>query len=150
MHINDLFLRSNSVSEPILLVDDMASVITSGRNFKDFSSLSNLVLSHLIKCFAANYLVLNLDKMNTMKFVTKNSAHSTLHIGYKEKYIEETVNTKFLGLPIGNHINSKNHTEGMTPMFSAACYNIRSMVHTSKINTVKSIYYAYLLSIIKY
>jgi len=22
-----------------------------------------------------------------MKFITKNSAHSTLHIGYKEKYI---------------------------------------------------------------
>jgi len=70
----------------------MASVTTSGRNFKDFSSLSNLVLSHTIKWFAANYLVLNLDKMNIMKFVTKNSAHSTLHIGYKEKYIEETVN----------------------------------------------------------
>jgi len=33
-----------------------------------------------------------------MKFITKNSAHSTLHIGYKEKFIENTVNTKFLGL----------------------------------------------------
>jgi len=61
----------------------MASVITSGRNFTDLSSLSNLVFSHMIKWFAANYLVLNLDKMNIMKLVTKNSAHSTLHIGYK-------------------------------------------------------------------
>jgi len=31
--------------------------------------------------------------MNIMKFITKNSAHSTLLIGYKEKYREETVNT---------------------------------------------------------
>jgi len=30
-------------------------------------------------------LILNVD---VMKFITKNSAHSKLHIGYKEKYIE--------------------------------------------------------------
>jgi len=46
-----------------------------------------------------------------MKFITKNSAHSTLHIGYKEKYMEERANTKFLGLEIDNHINLKNHVE---------------------------------------
>jgi len=53
----------------------------------------------MIKWFAANNLVLNLDKMNMsiMKFITNNSSHSTLHFGYKEKYIEEAVNTKFLG-----------------------------------------------------
>jgi predicted metal-dependent hydrolase len=52
----------------------------------------------MIKWFAANNLVLSLDKMNTMKFITQDSAHSTLHIGYKEYYVAETVNTKFLGL----------------------------------------------------
>jgi hypothetical protein len=70
-----------------------------------------------------------------MKFITKNSTHSTLHIGYKEKYIEETMNTKYLGLLIGNHINSKNHTEWLIPKFCAACYAIMSMVHTRNINT---------------
>jgi len=59
----------------------------------------------VIKLFAANTLVLNLDKTNIMKFITKNSSHSTLHIGYKEKYIEDTVNTKFLGSQIDNDIN---------------------------------------------
>jgi hypothetical protein len=41
----------------------------------------------MIKWFAANNLVLNLDKMNMIKLKTKNSSHSTLCIGYKEKYI---------------------------------------------------------------
>jgi len=41
----------------------------------------------MIKWFATNNLLLNLDKTNIIKFVTKNSAHSTLHIGYKEEYI---------------------------------------------------------------
>jgi len=53
--------------------------------------------------------------MNIMKFITKNSSHSPLHIGYKENYIEEMVNTKFLGLETGNHINWKNQTKQMIP-----------------------------------
>jgi len=40
--------------------------------------------------FTANNLVLNLDNTNIMKFITKNSLHSTLYTGYKE----EIVNTK--------------------------------------------------------
>ena len=52
----------------------------------------------MIKQFAANNLVLNLDITNIMKFIARNSAHSILHIGYKEKNIKETVNTKFIGL----------------------------------------------------
>jgi len=38
----------------------------------------------MVKWFAVNKLVLNLDKTNTVKFITKNSAYSTLHIGYEE------------------------------------------------------------------
>jgi hypothetical protein len=41
----------------------------------------------MIKWFATNNLVLNVDTMHTMKFITKNSPYSALHIGYKEKYI---------------------------------------------------------------
>ena len=44
-----------------------------------------------------------------MKFITKNSSHSTLHIRSKEKFIGERVSTKFLCLQIDNHINWKNH-----------------------------------------
>jgi hypothetical protein len=100
--------------------------------------------------FAANSLVLNLGKMNIMKFMTKNSSHSTLHIGYKEKYIKETMNIKFLGLEIDNHINWKKHIVKLIPKFSGACYSIRWMGHISNINTLKSVYYAYFHSITKY
>ena len=51
----------------------------------------------MTKRLAEKKLVLYLDKTNIMKFITKNSSHSTPCIGYKEKYIEEAVNTKFLG-----------------------------------------------------
>jgi len=48
----------------------------------------------------ANTGIPNLDSAILMKFVPKNSSHSTLHIGYKVKYVEQTVKSKFLGYQI--------------------------------------------------
>jgi hypothetical protein len=61
----------------MLFADDTDTVIISGRNLKYFYSVTHLVLSHMIKWFGANYLVINLDKINIKKFITKNSPHST-------------------------------------------------------------------------
>jgi hypothetical protein len=80
ININDLPLSIISLAEPILFVDD-TSVIISNRNFEDFSTVSNLVLSHMTEWFTANKLVLNLDKTNIMKFIMNNSLHSALCIG---------------------------------------------------------------------
>jgi hypothetical protein len=44
-----------------------------------------------------------------------NSPHSAFSIGCKEKYVEETVNTKFLGLKIDIHRNSNNCICEMMP-----------------------------------
>jgi hypothetical protein len=103
----------------------------------------------MIKWFAVNNLVLNFNTMNIIKFIIKSSSHSTLNIGYKEKYIKESVNTNFLSLQIDNHINWKNHIKEMISKLST-CYAIRLMVCISNINTPKSIYYTYLNSVIKY
>ena len=133
-YINDFPLRINYVSETILFADDIR-VIISSRNFEEFCSVPNLVLSHRIKWFVANNLVLNLDKTSIMKFITNNSSHSMLHIGYKEKCTEETVHTQLLDIQIDSHINWKNHIEEMIPQLSGACYAVILMVHTSNINT---------------
>ena len=60
------------------------------------------------------------------------------------------MNTKLLGLQTDNHMYWKDHTEQMFPELSAVCFAVKSMVYISNINTLKSIYYAYNHSIIKY
>ena len=85
-----------------------------------------------------------------MKFVTKNSSHSTLHIDSREKFIGETVSTIFLCLQIDNHINWKNHIEEMVLKLRGSCYVVRSMIHISNINALKLIYYACFHSVTKY
>jgi len=87
MYVNELPLRISSVSEPVLFADYNSAIITN-RNSEDFCSVSNLVLSHMIKWFAVNKLVLNLDKPNIMKYITKISSHCRVNVGYKKKYTE--------------------------------------------------------------
>jgi hypothetical protein len=103
-----------------------------------------------VKWFSANQLLLNLDKTNRTKFITNNLSYSVLRIGNNEEYIEEMVKTKFLGLQIDNHLNWKSHTEPMIPRLSKGFYAVTSMVHISSINTLKSVYYEYFHSVIKY
>jgi hypothetical protein len=71
-------------------------------------------------------------------------------IGYDEKYIEESVNIKFLGLQIDNYLNWKNHIDLMIPKLSTACYAIRSVSHVSSTDRIKSIYFASFHSIMIY
>jgi hypothetical protein len=102
----------------------------------------------MIGWFAANKLVLSLEKTNILESVMSNSPHCALTIGYKDKYIEETVNSKFLGLHTDNHLNWKDHIDQMIPKLSGASYAVRSMFHISNINTLKSIYFTYFHSIV--
>jgi hypothetical protein len=83
----------------------------------------------MIKWFAANKLILNVEKTNIMKFVTKNLPHCALTIGYKNKYIEEVVSTKFLGIHLHNHLNWKDHIDQIIPRLSAAYYVVRQIYH---------------------
>jgi hypothetical protein len=102
------------------------------------------------KWFNANRLALNIDKTNIMKFATNNSPQYVLNIEYSGKYIEESVNTRFLGLQIDNHLSWSNHIDKLIPKLGGACYAVRCMFHISNTEILKSIYLAYFHSIMKY
>jgi hypothetical protein len=95
-YINDLPPTINTLAIAIIFADDTRALISS-KNLDDFCMLSNRVLSLMSECFAAKKLALNLDKTNTIQFTTINVAQSPLSIGYSDKYIEDSAQTKFLG-----------------------------------------------------
>ena len=82
-----------------------------GRRVTEFSTTANLVLACMFQWFSANRFILNLEKTNILKFVTNNPPYCALTIGHKEKYIEEAVHLKFLGIQIDNHLNWKNQID---------------------------------------
>jgi hypothetical protein len=104
----------------------------------------------MIEWFAANKLLLHLEKTNIMKFVTNNSPHCAFTIRYKDKYVEEAVNTRFLGMHLDSHLNWKDHFDHIIPKLIATCYAVRQIYHISNNNTLKSIYFAYFHSVLKY
>jgi len=75
--------------------------------------------------------------MKTVDFTAKNSAHSTLRVGCKEKYIKETANTTFYGLQIDSHLNWKNDIERIILKLSEEFYAVRLTFHISNMNTFK-------------
>jgi hypothetical protein len=83
-------------------------------------------------------LALNLDETNIIKCTTNKTLQYDLSIGYNEKHIQKSINTKFLGLQTENHLNWKNHIDLMIPKLSGECYAIRLMSHISSNDTLKS------------
>jgi hypothetical protein len=67
-----------------------------------------------------------------------------------DKYIEEGVKMAFLGLQIDNHLNWKTRIEQLIPKLSRACYAVRFTLHISNIDTLKTIYFDYFHSLMKY
>jgi hypothetical protein len=108
----------------ILFADDTI-VIIYNRNLGYFCTVAKLFLTRMIEWFTANKLVINIDKTNIMKLITNNSPHCALRIDHRGKYIEETINTTFLGLLIDNHLTWKNHIDQMVPKLSGECYAVR-------------------------
>jgi hypothetical protein len=93
---------------------------------------------------------LNLEKTNIIKCITYDSPQFPISIGYEDKYIEQSVHTKFLGLQIDSHLNWKTHIDQLVPELSGACYAVTSLSHISNVDTLKLIYFAYFHSLMKY
>jgi hypothetical protein len=121
-YVSDLPLTINTLAASIIFADD-TSVIISSKNLYGFCMLSNM----MGKWFAAIKLTLNLDKPDIIKFVRYNSPQFPISIEYDDKYIEESVHTKFLGLQIDSHLNWKTHVDQLVPKLNRACYAITSL-----------------------
>jgi hypothetical protein len=85
-----------------------------------------------------------------LKFATNNWPYYALTIGHKDKYIEEAVCLKFLGLQSDNHLNWKNHIDQIIHKLSAACHMVRQMYYICNNDILRSIYFAYFHSVASY
>jgi hypothetical protein len=77
---------------------------------------------------------------------TKKSPQYPLNTVDNDKYIEEGVNTKFLGLKIVNHLNWRSRIDQLIPKLSGTCFAVRFISHISNIDTLISVYFAYFWS----
>ena len=85
-----------------------------------------------------------------MKFVTINQPRCALTVSYRDKCIEEAVNSKFLGIQIDKPLNWRNHIYQLNPKISIACYMVIQMNYICNNDIMRSIYFAYFHSVASY
>jgi hypothetical protein len=83
-------------------------------------------------------------------FVTNKSPQYALGIGYDEKYIKGSVNTKFPDIQIDNRLDWKNRTEQNIPTLYGSPYAVRSFFHFSNTALSKHFFFVYFDSVMKY
>ena len=137
------------VSEAILFAGDKSVTVTD-KDHDSFKQKKNLALTSLNQWFYINQLALNITKSNVIKFVPKNAVHIPLDTYYKDNLIDEVKSTVFLGMHIDNRMNSKNHVEQNLPKLIAACFLVRSFIHTFNPDTLPMVYFAYFHSVLQY
>jgi hypothetical protein len=126
LYINDLPNIVNDIAEVVLYADDTSIIITSP-NPTDFNNSVNKILQDINKLLTTNQLSLNAEKTQYVKFVTKTSSLTALHVTYKNKEIANTSNTKFLGLTLDNTFSWKNHIDTTAAKLSSACFAVRAV-----------------------
>jgi hypothetical protein len=73
-----------------------------------------------------------------------------IHIGYDNKQITNSTNTKFLGLIIDNTSFWKSHVEWLMSKLDSACYAIRAVKPYMSQGTLRMIYFSCVHSVITY
>jgi hypothetical protein len=131
---------------------DDTSLLITGFNKLDFNININQLLHSIISWFNSNLLTLNFDKTRYVEFRTKNYYQVETILRYEQKYISNSTNTetKFLGLIIEETLSWNHHIEQRATKLCSACYTLRNLKHIVPQSTLRTIYYAYIHSILSY
>jgi hypothetical protein len=100
--------------------------------------------------FQANLLALNLDKRKMIKFTPTIVTDYLLKILLLNTMLMTAESTTFLGLQLDNHLTCKAHVNQLLHKLSTVGFQMRKLSYVLSINNLKSVYYAYCHSLVKY
>jgi hypothetical protein len=133
----------------VLFADDTSLLIT-GFIKLDFHININQSLRSVISWFNSNLLTLNFNKTHYVEFRSKNYYQVKTTIRYEHKDISSSTETKFLGLIIEETLSWNQHIDQIAIKLCSACYALRNLKHIVPHSTLRTIYYAYIHSILSY
>ena len=151
LYINDLpgLIKDMHTSKPTLYADDTSIIITHP-NFIDFKEELDTVIDKISNWFRTNLLTLNFNKTYYMNFSAKTKLLIDMQLSYKGNPISNTLSTNFLGLTLDSTLSWNLHVEQMSCKLNSACYAIRLLKSIISTNNLRTVYFAYVHSIITY
>jgi hypothetical protein len=101
----------------------------------------------MIKWFQANSLTLHFDKTKMLKFTPTITTNYQLNISFLDIILKIAESVTFLGLQMDNYLTHINH---LLHKMSTLGFLMRKLSSLLSTNNLKSVYYAYFHSPVKY
>jgi len=133
----------------VLYADD-TSILITGPNKRDWDE-SIFNTHQKINCwFQSNRLTLNLYKTQFLDFRTKHFLKDDVKTMSDQKYISNANEVSFLGLTLDSALSWKKHIDKLTGKLCSACYALRHIKEVVSKDTLKSVYFAHIHSLLRY
>ncbi len=139
-------------SKSVLFADDTTIFLTGNDAENLFIDISHDFIN-LVDWFMANKLFLNLTKTNYILFKPNNlqtdeNTDQTYQIKFGNEIIQQTSQTKFLGIYIDENLNWNQHCNNLCTKLSAGLYLLRSSKQILPVKCLKTLYYSFIYSYI--
>ena len=149
IYINDLTKLASAANKIFLYADD-TSIIETNPNLVNFETQIDKIFGDINNWLKINQLALNYNKTHYIHFKMKNSRDYELKLNYLGNCVNSSSNTTFLGLIINDYLSWKAHIDQMMSKMNTACFVIRTIQAIMSPETLKTVYFAYIHSIMSY
>ena len=109
-----------------------------------------MVISHIANWFHANQFILNVGKMNIVKFTQFNILCNPWTIVYDGRLLIKVLYFKFLCLFVDKHLNWKSHINKLPSKLKSVCYTIKQLSSVLNIEVLRIVYFANFPSLLYY
>lgn len=145
IYINDL---PNITKHSMILFADDSTIVFTKINENDYNLDINNTLDNVVGWLTANNLKLNVSKTKLMDFY--NNDITNLNINILGHTINETDETKFLGLIIDKKLTWKSHVDTVCKKLSQYSYALYQLSKTVSQSTALISYHGYVTSTLRY
>lgn len=146
LYINELPSHI-SKAETILFADD-TNIIFNDLKIHDLQSKINHTTTQLDEWLKSNMLNLNVNKTVYMSF--NRHLQDPIHLMINNTIIKEVDATKFLGIWVDSNLKWEIHINHLSEKFSRLSYAFRVLTKITPIEVLKSVYFAYVQSLLSY
>lgn len=130
---------------------DDTNLLVGGKDVTDVLNKANIIFNETDSWFKKNKLIINNEKSNAIMFRTKQSnLIKPATVECNKKCINIVDSVKFLGVKIDEFMDWSDHISSLLKRLNAICYGIRVVKRYVDYNTIKILYYANFLSVLRY
>jgi hypothetical protein len=150
MHDADTNINDD-IGIKLTLFVDYTSILITGKDMQDLTLNLDRTIRSILPWFENNRLIVNKDKSLALGFHDKLNKHIVFpDIILKDRQITYVSETKFLGVWLGHNLNWDLQVKKLVIKLSQLCYAVKTIKSFVNKNLVKTMYFAYMHSFLKY